>query len=67
MIGEYADRFRIRAEIGIVGGNSHKEIRRHLRESIFEEMERPRVEHLVEYVVPEPAYVALREGSEEED
>ena len=67
MIGEYADRFRIRAEIGIVGGNSHEEIRRHLRESIFGEMERPRMEHLVEYAVPEPAYVALREGSEEKD
>jgi hypothetical protein len=34
---------------------------------IFEEMEKRRAERRVEYAVPESAYVALREGSEEED
>jgi len=36
-------------------------------EVIFEEMEKRRAQHRIEYAVPEPAYAALREGSEEED
>jgi len=67
VLGEYADRYRVQPEIRTVEGTSYREIRTRLWDIIFEEMERPRVEHLVEYVVPEPAYVALREGSEEKD
>jgi len=44
------------------GGKSQREIRDRLWDVIFEEMEARRVERQVEYIVPEPAYAALREG-----
>ena len=65
ILGTFANRFRVRPEIRTVEGTSHREIRARLWDIIFEEMERPRVEHLVEYTVPEPAYVMLRERPEE--
>jgi len=34
---------------------------------IFEEMEKRQAERRVEYVAPEPAYLALREKSEADD
>ena len=67
ILGTYADRFRVLPDIRTVEGASYKEIRARLWEVIFEEMEKRRAERRVEYAVPEPAYVALREGSEEED
>ena len=65
ILGEYADRYRVLSEIRVVEGTSYHEIRARLWDIIFEEMERPRMEHLVEYAVPEPAYVMLRERPEE--
>jgi len=67
VLGEYADRYRVRPEIRTVKSTSRREIRARLWEVIFEEMEKRRAERRVEYAVPEPAHVALREGSEEED
>ncbi len=67
VLGEYADRYRVRPEIHTVKSTSRREIRARLWEVIFEEMEKRRAERRVEYAVPEPAYVALREGSEEEN
>ena len=67
VLGEYADRYRVRPEIRTVKSTSRREIRALLWEVIFEEMEKRRAERRVEYAVPEPAHVALREGSEEED
>ncbi|MCK4315516.1 MAG: hypothetical protein KAX24_07075 [Anaerolineae bacterium] len=63
----YPIRFRVLPEIRTVEGANHREIRARLWEVIFEEMEKRRAERRVEYAVPEPAYVALREGSEEEN
>jgi len=63
----YPVRFRVRPEIHAVEGTSHREIRARLWDIIFEEMEKRKVEHRVEYAVPVPAYVPLREGSEEKD
>ena len=67
VLGEYADRYRVRPEIRTVKSTSRREIRALLWEVIFEEMEKRRAERRVEYAVPGPAHVALREGSEEED
>ena len=67
VLGEYADRYRVRPEIRTVKSTSRREIRALLWEVISEEMEKRMAERRVEYAVPEPAYVALREGSEEED
>ena len=64
----YPIHFRVRPEIRTVEGASHREIRARLWDIIFEEMERrrPRVMvKAVEYTVPEPAYVMLRERPEE--
>ena len=67
ILGTFANRFRVRPEIRTVEGTSHREVRARLWDIIFEEMDERRAERQVEYAVPEPAYVALREGSEEED
>jgi len=67
VLGEYADRYRVRPEIRTVKSTSRREIRALLWEVISEEIEKRMAEGQVEYAVPEPAYVALREGSEEED
>jgi len=67
VLGEYADRFRVLPGIRTVEGASHREIRARLWEVIFEEMEKRRAEHRVEYAVPQPAYVPLREKPEEQD
>lgn len=63
----YPIRFRVLPEIRTVEGASHREIRARLWDIIFEEMEERRAKHRVEYPVLEPAYVALREGSEDKD
>ncbi|MBE9471374.1 MAG: hypothetical protein IMY75_04615 [Chloroflexi bacterium] len=67
VLGEYADRYRVRPEIRTVKSTSRREIRALLWEVISEEIEKRMAECQVEYAMPEPAYVALREGSEEED
>lgn len=67
VLGEYADRYRVRPEIRTVKSTSRREIRALLWEVISEEIEKRMAECQVKYAVPEPAYVALREGSEEED
>ena len=63
----YPIRFRVLPEIRTVEGANHREIRARLWEVIFEEMGKRRAQHRIEYAVPKPAHVALREGSEEED
>jgi len=61
----YPVRFRVLPGIRTVEGASHHEIHDQLWEVIFEEMEKRRAEHRVEYAVPQPAYVPLRERPEE--
>lgn len=63
----YPIHFRVLPEIRAVEGASHRGIRARLWEVIFEETEKRRAERQVKYTAPEPAYVALREGSEEEN
>ena len=65
VLGEYADRYRVRPEICTVEGESHREIRARLWETIFEEMEGQRSERQSHYVVPEPAYYPVREQADE--
>jgi len=65
VLGKYADRYRVLPEIRTVEGASYKEIRARLWDAIFEEMKKRQPERRVEYVMPERAYVALRESPEE--
>ncbi len=65
VLGEYADRYRVLPEVRTVEGENYREIRDRLWEVIFEEMDKRRAERRVEYAVPEPTYVPLREGAEE--
>jgi len=67
VLGKYAHHYRVLPEIRTVEGASYKEIRARLWDAIFEEMKKRQPERRVEYVMPEPAYVALHEGIEEED
>ena len=64
VLGEYADRYRVLPEVRTVEGENYREIRDRLWEVIFEEMDKRRAERRVEYAVPEPTYVPLREKSE---
>ncbi len=63
----YPIRFRVLPEIRTVEGEDYRAIRARLWDVIFEEMEKRKVKRQVKYAVPEPAYVPLREGAEEED
>ncbi len=65
VLGEYADRYRVRPEIRTVEGTSHRAIRARLWDVIFEEMEKRKVKRQVKYAAPEPAYLALWERPEE--
>lgn len=65
--GKYTGRFRVLPEVQVVEATTPREMRRRLWDCLFEEMEKRWAERPVEYAVPEPAYVPLREGSEEED
>jgi len=65
VLGEYADRYRVRPEIRTVEGENHREIRARLWEIIFEELEKQRLERQSHYVVPEPAYYPVREQADE--
>ena len=65
VLGEYADRYRVRPEIRTVEGENHREIRARLWEIIFEELEKQRSERQSHYVVPEPAYYPMREQADE--
>ncbi|MEE9616068.1 MAG: hypothetical protein V3T90_03580 [Anaerolineae bacterium] len=67
VLGEYADRYRVRPEIRTAKSTSRREIRALLWEVISEEIEKRMAECQVEYAVPELAHAALRGGSEEED
>jgi len=63
----YPIRFRVLSEIRTIEGMSHREIRAQLWNVIFEEMKKRRSERQIEYAVPEPAYHAVRERSDETD
>jgi len=65
VLGEYADRYRVRPEIRTVGGENYREVRAQLWEVIFDEMEKRQAERQVDYVAPETVYHAVRERSNE--
>jgi len=65
VLGEYADRYRVRPEICTVEGENHREIRARLWEILFDEMEKQRLERQAGYVIPAPAYYAVHEQSNE--
>ncbi|MEA3341742.1 MAG: hypothetical protein U9R15_17395 [Chloroflexota bacterium] len=67
VLGKYAQHYRVLPGVRTVVGASYEEIRARLWDAIFEEMKKRQPERRVEYVMPEPAYVALHEGIEEED
>ncbi len=55
------------AEYDVTAKTLDRVVRYRLWEVIFEEMKQQRAERRVEYAVPEPTYVPLREGAGEED
>jgi len=65
VLGEYANRYRVRPEIRAVEGESHREIYARLWKVIFEEVEIQQAGRQIEYVAPESVYHAVRERSNE--
>lgn len=63
VLGEYTDRYRVLPEIRTVEGADHREIFKQLWDILSEETEKQRVERHAIYAVPEPAYHAVHEKS----
>lgn len=67
VLGEYADRYRVLPDIRTVEGADHHEIFKRLWNILFEEIEERRAERRLVYTAPQPAYHAVREGSNDTD